>query len=690
MPQAVTIDFETRSACDLKNSGAWVYSEHPTTEILCLWFCGHPPDKAGEMYYTDLWTPGCAQPFPLQEAIDRGILFECHNSMFERAIWTNIMVKQYGWPEIPPEQWHDTMAMCARKALPLNLDAAGQALKLQVTKDKEGAKALLKICKPISVKDFSFNDDPVLLQKVIDYGKTDVLTQMHLSRKLGYLEPREREIWLLNQRMNLRGIRIDLSLAADCQAVYDEATGPLKEVFAGLTGGLKAGSRKVRDLINAEGCSFPNLQKETVEDALENWKLPDKVRTILEVRRALTATSISKLKKMRDGTCNDGRARGLIQYHGATTGRDSGRLLQPLNFPRGSLPGMIPHGNNSGDTGEKGPDVPVREYLIPTIQRRDIKSLVERLAPLEKGISPEYRKILAPVTAITNTLRSCLIAGEGRLLCVGDFNTIEVRMLLGIAGQSDKLELLRQGADPYCDLASRVLGRPINKKDHPLERQNIGKPGVLGLGFQMGAPKFLNQYGQKDWDLDFAKNIVDIYRQEWAPEVVKLWYGLQEASNKAVYDRTPQEYNGIVYQIEDEWLTARLHSERKLYYFQPRKVTREMPWSTDNNPDFRTAWTYTAMKQNKLTAVDAYGGLLAENVAQAEARDLMYDRALVADAEGFPLILTVYDELVTEPLTERACPETLRQIMIDAPDWVKQMGIPIAADDCWAGERYRK
>lgn len=683
--QVCTIDFESRSACDLKKCGAWVYSQHPTTEVLCLWFCWHD----GRV---ERWLPGEPMPAWLPVAIEGGVVFECHGALFERSMWANQMIKVWHWPDIPPEQWHDTQAVCARKAIPLDLEHASKLLGLEVKKNEAGAAALQKICKPVSKTKFYFNEDPDLLALVTgDYGRDDTLSQMHLSKRLGYLEPRERDIWLLNQRMNLRGLQIDLKFAADCQAVYDKATAPIARTFADITGGMKPGSPKLKDLLNeaiGDACPhFPNMKKETVEEALKEWDLPDAVRSLVEMRSALTSASVKKLRSMRDCSGSDGRARGLIQYHAATTGRDGGRLLQPQNFPRGSV-----------ELGKDldGTPVPPWEFLIPAIQSRDAAFIGANLAHLEEHISEEFREMLAPVSAVTSALRSCLVAGKGRFLCAGDFSTIEVRVLLGIAGQHDKLKMIADGLDPYLDFADDVepLGlsgdTKQDKKTFAKVRQDIGKPGVLGCGFQMGADKLWRKDGKGRWGMDTAERIIQTYRKEWAPEVPKLWYGLQEASTKAVWDRRPQEYNGIVYALEDGWLTCRLPSDRKLYYFNPRKTKRHMPWSTEENPDIRDGWSYTAKKQGKLVTVDAYGGLLTENVVQAGARDVMYDRALVADAEGLPLVLTVHDENVTEPEAHRSDAEKcLQQIMEDAPAWARALGIPIAAE-CWVGDRYRK
>ena len=687
--EVITIDFESRSACDLKNCGAWVYSEHPTTEVLCLWFV--LPDGS-----TFRWLPGDPIPDFLLQSIASGAVFECHSSMFERGMWLNIMVKQWGWPEIPDEQWHDTQAVCARKALPLDLEKVSGLLGLKVEKNKAGSEALKKICKPTGKK-FEYNEDPALLELVTgDYGRDDVLAQSYLSKRIGYLEPVERDIWLLNQRMNLRGLRIDLDFAADCQAVYDEAAKPLLDRFLKETDGIKAGSHvKIREFVNSllpeDGQKFDDMRKDTVEEALRDWDVPDYARDIILMRGGLTSSSVSKLRAMRDSTAADGRSRGLVQYHAATTGRDGGRLIQPQNFPRGTV-----------DCGRDldGKPVPPQDFLVPAIQSRDTQFIGTSLAYLYddyQNMAPDIKELLAPIAAVTSSLRHCLVPDKDKLFCAGDFNTIEVRVLLGVAGQHDKLKLLREGLDPYLDFANDVEPLALTgdtKHDKAVfhkERQEIGKPGVLGCGFQMGAPKLWRKDGKGRWGLETAERIVQAYRQDWAPKVPELWYGLQEAALKAVWDRRPQEYNGIRYYLEDGFLICHTPADTKLYYYNPRTCRRHMPWSTEEKPDIREGWRYQTMKQGRLVWVDAYGGLQTENVVQHLARVIMYNRALILDANGFPLVLTVHDENVTEPDRANADEAAMTQIMEAATDidWVKALGIPIAAE-CWVGDRYKK
>src|SRR5262249_23696483 len=179
----------------------------------------------------------------------------------------------------------------------------------------------------------------------------------------------------------------------------------------------------------------------------------------------------------------------------------------------------------------------------------------------------------------------------------------------------------------YADMACTIFGgkAPYGKaeikawKEANLEQDQVGKNTVLGCGFQMGDKKFRARYAP-DKPPEFAKRCVSAYREDFAPEVPKLWYGLEKAAVKCVWDGTTQEYAGVEYRLEDWFLTARLPSGRKLWYNYPRPVKKAMPWDPD---DIRPGFEYKAWKMGKWITVSAYGGLLTENVVQALARDLL-------------------------------------------------------------------
>src|SRR3972149_3439276 len=140
MKQWVVGDFETASSCDLKKSGAARYSEDPGTEILCFAYSVMGKEPV-------VWLPNRSDmklllPNPIEEelrslAADPDTVFIAHNTGFEKAIWRNIMMPDFGFPDIPNNRWHDTMAVAAHKAFPQELDTLCRVLCLGQEKDQD-------------------------------------------------------------------------------------------------------------------------------------------------------------------------------------------------------------------------------------------------------------------------------------------------------------------------------------------------------------------------------------------------------------------------------------------------------------------------------------------------------------------------------------------------------------------------
>lgn len=672
------IDYETASQCDLKKSGAWRYGEDVTTEILCLGYtCGKRGDEV-VLSADDCFLKSDKAKELMRMVLDPTVLFVAHNCPFEKSIWRNIMVAQYDWPDIPDDRWHDTMAVCAMKGLPLALERAALVLRLSSQKDMEGSK-ITKAMSKFDKRGFSLIT-PDKLDRVITYNMGDLHSQCDLYRRVKGLGEAERRVWLLDQEINERGVRLDLPYVDACQAIVDQAGKPLFKEFHELTGLKPTQAVKFKAWLGEQGCTIPNLQKETVakflkgdldgtleeeftgdeedyiEEEEEQTELPFLPRRALEIRQIIGSASIKKLASMRACVGADERARGLLQYHGAGPGRWAGRLLQPQNFPRPSL-------KVDGEAHDP-------ESLVSAILTRD----------------SEFVRVLfgEPIEAVISGLRHTIISSPGNELIVGDFSTIEARIVLALAGQYDKIDLIASGKDIYIDMAQNIYKRPIDKHRDPAERQT-GKNSVLGLGFQMGWKKFRMRYAAKQ-PKEFCQEVVRIYREEFAPNVPKLWAALQRAAIDTVWTGAPHEAYGVLYALEDGWLTARLPSGRKLWYYNPQKTRRPMPWDKD---DIRPGFSYQTWKMGKWVTVDAYGGLLTENVVQALARDLLVAAMFAVEKEGLPMVLTVHDEIIADVKCGRATPALLDEIMCYGTPWAKSLKIPIATE-CWAGERYRK
>src|SRR5229473_469934 len=268
----VDLDFETASSADLKQVGTWPYADDPTTEILCLLWSveDHKPFR---------WIPGQNDSTLFEYARDPRAVFIAHNAGFEQAIWHCIMVPVFGFPPIPIERWEDTMATCAWKAQPLKLEKAAIALRLPVEKDMEGNRLTLSMSRLNKKTGMYPARTPEVLTRIADYCAQDVAVESALRRRIGLLSeqsPHERGIWLLDQKINQRGVRIDLDFVRQAQLVVDRATVPLLAEFKDLTGGLAPGQRdKVIAWAGAAGVALDNLQKGYLEELLENQEETD-------------------------------------------------------------------------------------------------------------------------------------------------------------------------------------------------------------------------------------------------------------------------------------------------------------------------------------------------------------------------------------------------------------------------------
>ena len=233
-------DFETASPTDLKAAGAWRYAEDPNAEVICLSY---------EFGKVQTWTPQqVGSTTPLLVLInDHDVLFASFGG-FEKAIWRRLMVPVYGFPDIPDERWHDIQAVAAMKAMPLDLDGLLNVTGLGA-KDHDGSKLAISLSKINKKTGMTLVErTPEVLQRVYAYCESDVREERSAHDYIGNFQAGERDVWLLDQRINERGIRIDLGYVEACQRIVDGATGPLAQDFRDLTGGLTFTQvAKVRD-----------------------------------------------------------------------------------------------------------------------------------------------------------------------------------------------------------------------------------------------------------------------------------------------------------------------------------------------------------------------------------------------------------------------------------------------------------
>lgn len=217
MSKHLHIDLETRSTVDLKKAGQNAYAEHATTDVwVCCYALDDEPVRA--------WFPGQDCPAVIVEHVAAGGDLYAHNSAFERLIWRHILTPRYGWPRPRLETFWCTAAMAAAMALPRALDDVARVLGLPVRKDKEGAALMMRMARPRQVKPdgaLVWWDVPERIQRLAAYCAQDVEVERALTKRLRLLSPDEREVFLLDARINDRGVTLDMRLIEACAQVHD-------------------------------------------------------------------------------------------------------------------------------------------------------------------------------------------------------------------------------------------------------------------------------------------------------------------------------------------------------------------------------------------------------------------------------------------------------------------------------------
>jgi DNA polymerase bacteriophage-type len=179
---------------------------------------------------------------------------------------------------------------------------------------------------------------------------------------------------------------------------------------------------------------------------------------------------------------------------------------------------------------------------------------------------------------------------------------------------------------------------------------------------------------------------VDLYRNSNVG-IVELWRELENAALQACLEPGTRQVaaRGLIrFMKRDGYLWMRLPSGRLLCYSNPTVTERLTPWGTMQSAV--RVYGQNSMTR-KWTPYDLYSGLLAENAVQAIARDVLVEAMLRAEAQEFPVVLSVHDEIVCELPESRGSAHELEAIMKEVPEWAQ--GLPLNAEG-WEGFRFRK
>lgn len=704
-----------KSKNGLEAVGMAVYAQHSTTEILCLAY--HLPDGLGSRR----WKPGDAPPYDLWEWHNNGGEIEAHNSGFEFYIWYFVLYARHGWPLPRQEQFRCSMAKARAYSLPGGLDKICEILHLpEALKKNRNGKLLIN---KLSIPRAPTKTNPALrlyphtaaelFQQFYDYNEQDINAEMAVSELIPDLTPDELELWLLDQRINLRGVYIDRPALDACISIIEQAAVKYQAELQAITGGFVQTASEVAKItkwLAKNGTYVHSMEAEEVELTLARDDLPPACRRVLEIRAVLASASVKKVFAISRQLGFDNRLRELFAYCGADrTGRWAGRGPQPQNLYKGG-PDVC---RCDGEVFAGSVGAPCNALYWKKLNHCPVCGTQQHFSdPDEWGVDGielalehiatrnlDYVELMwgDPFNVVAGCLRGLFVAAPGADLIASDFSAIEAVVLAVLAGEEWRLEVFRTHGKIYETTLAMITGIPLAEllefkkktgKHHPLRNQ-FGKIPELASGFQ-GSVGAWKQFGADEYmnDDEILANV-----RKWraaSPMIVKFWYQIEDAARMAIQNPGQAfRYRDIIYQVANDILHCLLPSGRILYYWHPEL-------HPDTLPSGKQVLKITYMGMNSdykkgpkgWMRLDTYGGKLTENIVQGVARDILAYSMKNVEAAGYAIVMHVHDEIVSEILHGTGSVQDFEKIMSKLPPWA--LGWPLKVGGGWRGQRYRK
>jgi len=632
------LDFETRSACDLKAAGVYNYAQDASTEVLCMSYAYKDED-------VQTWTPD--QPFPRWVAEYKGPIY-AHNAAFERLIFWYVLQINFKL-----EQFVCTAAQARANCAPGSLEDVGRFAGASMKKDHRGSQLIRLLSIPRA--DGTFNNDPALMAEMIAYCEQDVRAMRSISKALRPLSESELLDYHINEQINDRGVLVDVPL---CKAAVKYASDELieiEQIVAEVTEGAITSVRSpkmrqwVIDRVGPQALKLMQTFKDgemkysidkTVRAnllAMENPdEVPPAVAEVIQCADDLWASSVAKFSRLASlADVEDNRVRGAFVFAGGSaTGRASSYGAQVHNFTR------------------KCAESP-----------EDVRTAMVR----GHSIVPRFGKRVTDV--LKGMLRPALIPAPGKQLVVADWAAIEARAnpwLSNCPAGEAKLTIFAKGEDVYKVNAAATFGVVV--ADVTKDQRQIGKVQELACGFAGGVGAFAamgRAYGVHLPESD-ARRMVDAWRRA-NPWSVPYWQNLEEAYTRAMRNKGHEFSVGrVTYLFDGQHLWYALPSGRVLCYpfakLEPDGVTYA-----------KAAWK-PAADAKEWPRARLWKGLACENITQATANDLLRHTLRQLD----DVVLHVHDEVVLETDRPEEMAVRLKEVMCTPPEWAK--GLPLDAE----------
>ena len=636
------IDIETFSSVDISIAGAYKYIESPDFEIIII---GYAIDN-NPVKIIDLLQ---GEPIPdefMQAFTDSTVRKHAHNAVFERLAFNRIGMGR------PISEWYCTAVKAAYCGLPFSLAEVSDKLNLKDKKLDTG-KALIKYfscpCKPTKINGGRTRNlpkhAPAKWEMYKEYNMYDVLAEREIYYKLEHykIPDSERDLYILDQIINDRGIAIDPILAENAVKIDTQVSNEISENIKNLTGVANPNSgTQIRAWLSDKAGEVVNsLSKEAMPVLLEKFKANPDIYRVLTLRNMLSKTSVKKYYAMLNCAMKDNRVRGTFQFYGANrTGRWAGRLLQLQNLSKNHLDDI---------------DTP-REL----VRINDIDTL--------KLMYDDIPDILSQL------VRTGIVAPEGKILSVADFSAIEARVISWLADEKWRMDVFHGDGKIYEATGARMFGVPIQAITKGSDLRQKSKISELALGYG-GSLSALKRMGGERMGLSDLEMISLVRKWRSANKnIVELWNELETAAIEAILYKTTVicTCKNIAIDCDDTCMTIKLPSGRQLFYREP----------VVNKVKGKYAIQYKGLIQTtkQWGLIDTYGGKLTENVIQAIARDLLGYTMLQLYKAGFTLTMHIHDECIAEVNidTAKADYDKMVKIMSIPPTWAKDL--PLKAD----------
>lgn len=736
----------------LPSIGAAKYAEDPSTEVLCLaydlkngtgrhmWLPGMPL-PADLIDHLGRFDP-TAPPSYAQSG-----LVETHNSMFEFRIWCKVLHERWGWPAINLRQMRCSMAKARAFSLPGALGNLAEVLRVPIGKDKDGKKQLERFSWPRNPTRtdkrtrITCAEDPENAAKLYSYCDQDIVAEAGASVRMPDLIPQELDYWLADQACNWRGVGVDLTSVHACIAVLQQAHEKYNAELYKITGGFVARASEISKLqewvSDCTGYRMSSGDTEAVEEAIAYlYKRIDDggndigdiadlspVIRALEIRNLIGSAAVKKVYAMARMATLQSRLMDLFIYHGARTGRDTHADVQPGNLPK-SGPNIRwcedagcgqPYAHASHACPWCGADSAFSSERSPLGEKGWTWEAVEAALSIMQHQNLELVEYFFgdAVLTISGCVRSLLVAAPGHDLLCSDYSAIEAVVLAMLAGEQWRIDAFHRGESIYYHGAASVTGKPYQfyvdyKKEHGQEhpdRNKIGKVAELALGFMGWVGAWRNFDKSDNFTDEEVKALIVKWRdaspmlaecaggqvrgKPWRPDRFEN-YGYEGMFlNAILYPGQVFSYRGIDFQMIGDALFVTLLSGRRLTYHSPRAERTERFKGVETY-----ALTYMTWNSNPSMGVmgwsrmETYAGRLVENITQATARDIMSAAVVRLEPAGYPVVMRVHDEIVSEVPEGYGSEAEFESLMAQLPPWAA--GWPVRCGGTYRAKRYKK